>query len=85
MPRTRKDGKKDKRYGKKPDKPYCGKKRPANAKQAAFKVKLVDAIPNHDEYETFCRCFLLREEIYHQYTQNENVTRAAVNLSLIHI
>ena len=84
MPRTRKDGKKDKRYGKKPDKPYCGKKRPANAKQAAFKVKLVDAIPNHDEYEAFCRCFLLREEIYYQYTQNENVTRAAVNIALLY-
>ena len=84
MTRTRKDGKKDKRYGKKPDKPYCGKKRPANAKQAAFKIKLVDAIPNHDEYEAFCRCFLLREEIYHQYTQNENVTRAAVNIALLY-
>ena len=84
MTRTRKDGKEDKRYGKKPDKPYCGKKRPANAKQAAFKVKLVDAIPNHDEYEAFCRCFLLREEIYHQYTQNENVTRTAVNIALLY-
>lgn len=84
MPKIRKDGKKDKRYGKKPDKPYCGKKRPQNAKQAAFKVKLIDAIPNHEEYETFCKCFLIHEKIYHQYVSDEKITRAAINIALLY-
>ena len=82
--RTRKDDQPDKRYGNSKQHKYCGKRKPKEAQEASFQIKLRDAIEDDDDFDAFGRCFMKREEVFYNILDVDGVRETAVSLALDH-